>query len=430
MFNLETYVDIKALIDDPQMQRDKYLKVKKCYIRTPQLQALEDAIRSIPSDAENWKDKVDTLKRQISAEKRIRFVIKYDKNYLNADNIRSLGLFRSVITDGKKILSFAPPKSLTVNEFCTLTNEKDRHVLEYCEGTMINMYFDSELNDWEIATRSNIGARCKFYQDSQTTFRRMFLDAFTKHKLEFSHFDPSFCYSFVLQHPDNRIVVPYTEPKLILTNIYKCDGMSVKAVVPTGVGNIQTPSKIDLFEENGDIPKIVDRISSGKDLEYTLQGVVICDYTTGLRMKVRNPCYEYVRQLKGNNPKSQFQYYHLRKNGKVKEYLRYYPEEATRFGTFRTQLHLWTHQLWHNYINCYINKEKPLREYPFEFRSHMYTLHRQYLDILRENKQVITKKVVVNYVNNLPSEHLMASINYPLKKVTSRAKTERLSATV
>ena len=96
------------------------------------------------------------------------------------------------MTDGHNILSFAPPKSLGINEFTTLTNKEDRQIQEYCEGSMINMYFDEELDEWEIATRSNIGARCRFYQDSKTTFRRMFLDAFTKHKLEFSHFDTNY----------------------------------------------------------------------------------------------------------------------------------------------------------------------------------------------------------------------------------------------
>ena len=41
---------------------------------------------------------------------------------------------------------------------------------------MINM-FGILRNDWNIATRSNIGGRCKFDMDKQETFRYMFLDA-------------------------------------------------------------------------------------------------------------------------------------------------------------------------------------------------------------------------------------------------------------
>ena len=53
---------------------------------------------------------------------------------------------------------------------------KDCIVAEICEGSMINMFWDKYANDWEIMTRSNIGARCKFNQDNDITFRFMFLD--------------------------------------------------------------------------------------------------------------------------------------------------------------------------------------------------------------------------------------------------------------
>ena len=33
---------------------------------------------------------------------------------------------------------------------------------EYVEGTMINLFWDKTLNDWNITTRSNIGAKCFF----------------------------------------------------------------------------------------------------------------------------------------------------------------------------------------------------------------------------------------------------------------------------
>lgn len=428
MFNLSSYVNISTLITDRQLQNEKHLNVKVCYLRSAKLDELENMLRAIPSDAENWREKVDDLKSQVAAEKKIRYIIKYDKNYLNSDNVTTLGLFRSVITDGKKVLSFAPPKSLELEEFQTQSDEENRCFLEYCEGTMINMYFDTDIGEWEIATRSNIGARCKFYHESSQTFRRMFLDAFSKYKLEFSDFDTKYCYSFVLQHPENRIVVPFLESKLILTNTYLCEGSAITEIICDDNKCLHRPPTLNLSQELNDISQIVDRISSGKDLEYTLPGAVICDYKKGIRMKIRNPCYEYVRRLKGNNPKLQFQYYHLRKNGKVSEYLSFYPEDASKFSSFRNQLHNWTQQLLNNYISCYICKKAPLRDFPFEFRSHMFTLHRQYLDSLKESHKKITKSVVIGYVNNLPSEHLMASINYPLKKLSERAIKEKLCA--
>ena len=338
-------------------------------------------------------------------------------------------MFRSVITDGTNVISFAPPKSLDVEEFKTRSTQENRTFLEYCEGTMINMYYDKDMDNWGIATRSNIGARCKYYQESSLSFRMMFMEALSKYKLKFDDFDTKYCYSFVLQHPDNRIVVPFLESKLILTNTYLCEGSKITEVKYNDIECLPRPPVLNLSEQQCDISHIVDRISSGKDLEYTWPGAVICDYTTGIRMKIRNPCYEYVRRLKGNNPKLQFQYYHLRRNSKVAEYLSYYPEDAPKFSSFRNQLHTWTQMLHNNYINCYICKNAPLRDHPFEFRSHIFTLHRQYLDSLKDSRKNITKSAVIEYVNNLPPEHLMASINYPLKKLSERAIKEKLCAT-
>ena len=43
--------------------------------------------------------------------------IKYNKEYLNLENINSLGLFRSVILYNGKIKVFSPPKSVNINIF-------------------------------------------------------------------------------------------------------------------------------------------------------------------------------------------------------------------------------------------------------------------------------------------------------------------------
>ena len=227
---------------------------------------------------------------------------------------------------------------------------------------MINLYFDPDFNDWEIATRSNIGARCKFF-NSDKTFRKMFLEAFTKQNLEFNNFDKQYCYSFVLQHPENRIVVPFATPKIILTKIYDCQDNSIREIPCDNCKlNIQHVNKLNVSgNEYNDLnlKKIHEMFSQSEVKDYTCQGAVICDKKLGIRCKVRNPNYEYVRNLKGNNPKLQYQYYCLRQSDKVKEYLKFYPEDGIKLGEYRKQLHIWTGTLHQNYFRCYINKEKP-----------------------------------------------------------------------
>ena len=62
----------------------------------------------------------------------------------------------------------------------------------------------------------------------------------------------------------------------------------------------------------------------------------------------------------------------LRQSGKVREFLDYYPEYVSEFSKLRFELHRWTNQLFTNYIECYIKKMKPLKEFAYQFKPHMY----------------------------------------------------------
>ena len=65
MFDLSSYVNINTLVSNPKLQKDKHLNVKTCYLRSLKLDDLEDKLRAIPADADNWSDKVDDLKSKI-----------------------------------------------------------------------------------------------------------------------------------------------------------------------------------------------------------------------------------------------------------------------------------------------------------------------------------------------------------------------------
>ena len=67
---------------------------------------------------------------------------------------------------------------------------------------MVNIFYDETSDDdnkWQICTRSNIGARCRFNLDSQKTFRDMFLEAAVNSDLTWDKLDRECCYSFVLE---------------------------------------------------------------------------------------------------------------------------------------------------------------------------------------------------------------------------------------
>ena len=109
-FELTSYVDIPLLIRDIEYAKSKHLIVKK---------------------HENL------------------YIIKYIKSDLTPANIQSLGLFRSVITDGVRILSFSPPKSISIKSVAQKWGLEQLKLEEFVEGTMINCFYHD--NQWKIA---------------------------------------------------------------------------------------------------------------------------------------------------------------------------------------------------------------------------------------------------------------------------------------
>jgi hypothetical protein len=176
-----------------------------------------------------------------------------------------------------------------------------------------------------------------------------------------------------------------------------------------------TTIKFPRVYEEKTYSELIDKYAS-MNTDYNTLGFVLINKLTDERAKIRNPVYEQVRQLRGNQPKMQFQYLCLRKEGKVKDFLKFYPENKKEFSNFRDQVHLFTDTLLTNYISCYIKKEKPLKEFPEQFRTHMFKIHKMYMEDLKEKKMYVNNTVVINYVNDIAPAKLMYSLNFHMRK--------------
>jgi hypothetical protein len=304
---------------------------------------------------------------------------------------------------------------------------------------MINLFWDPNQGDWEITTRNKIGANTGFHkvglssdlllEKKSKSFREMFFEAVkeTKFTDEWNKLNKSICYSFVLQHPENRIVVPVKSPQLYLVGMF---GLNKHSITVYNIHFDLSESNVDWKNTKIKFPEIYKFHNYSElihkyasiNTPYYVMGVVIYNLETGERTKIRNPIYEEVKLLRGNQPKKQYQYICLRKQGKVGEYLKYFPENKEDCSFYRDQIHLFTNTLFDNYVACYIKKEKPLLEYPEQFRTHMFTIHQSYIQSIKNNlndssqKFYINKKYVIDYINNLHPSLLMYCLNYHLRK--------------
>jgi hypothetical protein len=371
-------------------------------------------------------------KEYISSSNIKYYIVNYDKNILSNDLIGEYGIYRSVILNqNNKIICFSPPKSISYNIFTGKYPEKHANIVaqEFIEGTMINVFWDEKIGlsgGWEICTKKNIGANNVFYQNTKT-FREMFLEAIKANNLNLDLLNKNYCFSFVLQHPDNRIVVRFEKPQLYLIACYcffqrdnsspivmECDINYIKEIMQLNTG-IKFPTTYTWNNY-----KELENTFGSENTNYEIVGVMIINKQTGERTKIRNPVYEKIRNLKGNQSKLKFQFLSLRKSGKISEYLKYYPENKYHFLDFKDEIHNFTYTLFTNYISCYIKKEKPLIQFTPQFRTHMYMLHKLYITSMRDKKTHISKQTVIDYIYHMDVPLLLNSLNYQLnrKRVT------------
>ena len=354
-------------------------------------------------------------------------IITYDKNIITYDMVDQMKIFRSIIcgnsNSNSNIHAFSPPKSFNIMAFMDKYNEENSQLTdciaeEYIEGTMINLFYDNTINKWEIATKSSVGGNITFFKD-QPTFAKLFYEICDEMKIKFDLFSKDCCYSFVMQHPENKFVLQISEKRLYLIACYKIENYTVTLLPRENVTlpeNILLPIQYNMLSYNE-----LFMLYGSMNTDASIPGVMIY-HKNGDRTKIHNPNYKYIKYLRGNNTKLQFQYLSLRRDNLINENLKYFPENIKQFQIFKQQLYNFSNTLYANYIQCYIKKEQPLIQFPKEFRVHMYNLHQYYLSI-RENRGYINKTVIIQYINSLEPAKLMYSLNYNMRNFAKTLQT-------
>jgi len=337
-------------------------------------------------------------------------ILKYNKEHLSNQSCHWMGLFRSIIFSDNKINVFSPPKSFNIDYFTENNPVEKCYAEEFVEGTMINLFYDDKIERWEIASKSTVGAKINFFEQNQT-FNEMFYEICNENEISFDNLDKNNCYSFVMQHVRNRIIIPILENRLYLIAIYRIEGYRVMELPTIQIGKVFIPYRFK-FESYNDLLNNYGSMNT----PLNLRGIIIKN-ERGERSKIKNPNYEYIKSLKGNSTSLQYQYISLRKRGEVRNYLKYFPEHRDKFATYRKHIHNFTEALFLNYQSCFVKKMRRLGTYPKEFKFHMYKLHEYYL-LVRTSGAYINKNVVVTYVNNLDQAQIMFALNHHLRELS------------
>jgi len=384
-------------------------------------------------------------KKDVQTKQANYSILNYDRNYVCHDDIVT-PLYRSIVLSSKNndMLSFSPPKSIELDVFMNKnpTIHSKIWINEKVEGTMVNLFYDDRIQSWEISTKGSVGGNCWYYrteydnpknndklQSKQMTFREMFLDVFRNigesqiNEIAFLECLPKhYTYSFVLQHPSNHIVLPIKDAKLYLVALYEITDNRAIYIPPCIYeewdcflnmhGIIDFPIR---YNENSEFISynIIRANHCSIQSRYDKMGVMFMNMETGERASMKNPVYEEVKQLRGNNPNLEYQYLCLLRIGKTGDFLTYFPMYKHNFDKFRDQYNDFVSNVHKSYVTKYIQKNNiaPISK---KYNIHVWRLHHQmYLPSLSTGStQIITRHVVKQYFDEMEPRSMLYYLHY------------------
>jgi hypothetical protein len=317
-------------------------------------------------------------------------IVRYvkGKSDMNKEHVRH---FRSVVwnTRTNRPLCVAPVKAEKNGD--APPADMPCQISEFIDGSMINIFADAtQPKGYRIASRSTLDANTPFY--TNTTFAEMFDAAVQKDRLSIN-LEPTMFLCTIVQHPENRVVVPVKKPHIWITH----------------VGTVDADGNVTVHSDPAHWPAALRphapaqlTLADTKVMKDTFEqkGFVIQSSNSSQRWRRVNDEYEAVRKLRGAEAGSLERFLRLRKEGFVKQYLDYYKEDNQTFWNHEKLLRERTQQLHDFYVRVKKLKSVEFKAIPVGFRPHVYALHGKYIASLPTAKS-IDKPTVIAYVNEL-----------------------------
>jgi hypothetical protein len=387
----------------------------------------------------------DKIKKKTYTLSNVNYhILNNDSSVITFDDTIS-SLYRSIILDDdNNILCFSPPNSIPFDKFQELNPTVSVFANEIVEGTMINLFYDPRIQSWEIATRGAVGGNYWFYrtqykenEGQQKTFREMFMDALREPGGELNNspliqnLSKKYCYSFVMQHPENHIVLSIQETHLYLVAVYEVHERVVKYVPPIYYENwdcfhnslIEFPRRF----ENKNYEELRREWCSIQS-EYSFMGIMFTNMYNGYRAAMQNPVYEDVKNLRGNNPNLQYQYFCLARIEQKNRFLEFFPKYKKLFHQFGKQYQEFITNVHQSYFSYYVKKEGiPISKKYFIHASRIHhnifipslteTATEEKNEVAKSEKKIITRKVVKDYFDAMTPSELLYYLNYDKRQM-------------
>lgn len=271
-------------------------------------------------------------------------------------------------------------------------------VEDFIDGTMINMFYTER--GWVVATRTQINAGHHFY--GTRPFSDLFWETFFAARLTPAHLNPAHTYSWVLQHPEERIVVApeYGIPHLFL----------VDTTDPAPAEELERlrPKRYTTLTTLADLNAHV--AAWGRRYGIKWKGLVV-KTATGARYKFRTEEYNAAHHLRGNQANRAYTWLERWGEKRLPEYMRMYPEESCAAAAVIDALKAHTQTLYDLYQQVYRLRTLTLGNAPHKYRKLLWDCHAANAGAYFPNTR--------NFMNRQDTARKLWLINYDKRTATA-----------
>ena len=287
-------------------------------------------------------------------------------------------------------------------------------VEDFADGFMMNAWVSGGV--LQLATRTLVGGDNRFY--SEKTFGQLFSEclATTPFKTMDSLRDcleglrqdvngTSAFASFILQHPEHRVVAKAASPSLYAVHAGYVMESGAVHLAERSVNWPEALSRLHVtnyaprsFQNEAEVGDLLLKTSAQRGWRW--QGLVFKD-GTGARWKMRTPTYTMLRQLRGGESSALERFFRLRTERQVVEYLKHYGEDRPVFWEFEQRLRVVTSDVLTAYTDVHKAHSVVFKDLPEELKPAVYLLHLKWRDELRPKGFSVRLQNVIDVVNKM-----------------------------
>lgn len=379
-----------------------------------------DTFKNLCSTYNSWSSLESHLSSKEGGNLRIigsgRYrIIRYVKNQSDM-KMDYMKWFRSVVwdTESNRPVSVAPPKADTTNP---PTGEDVRvSIQDFLDGSMINTFLtQDDPTTLNIASRTQLGATGSFY--SEKSFADLFDEAINGMQYSSrsdiasilqkpsSSLSATFT-SFLLQHPEHRVVSRPRSPRLYMIHLGEVENDGTVTIYedisnyPNYKQFIVPSYPMTGFCKQSDLDSFFKSVVESKG--WFFQGLTFKN-GQGTRWRLRNENYLTLRALRGSEATDQERFLRLRSENKIVEYLKHYSEDRQNFWNLEQTFRAATKTVFDSYCEVHKAHSKKLADLSKAIQPCVFRLHALYLSDLKPKNDSVKMKDAVELVNKMAS---------------------------